>query len=140
MIDESDDHDAAFATAIAHGWQGTSIKSCKGALRALTNHARVRKGRAEGKPLFLSAEDLTCQMGICWQQDTWIAASLGCTDIERNGHFHGGGMQGYGPEAQAALVAAHPDLYRIDAEGRVHLDIRDGAVGLSSLGRPGLAP
>lgn len=140
MIDESDDRDDAFATAITRGWHGTSIKTCKGVLRALTNHARVRKGRAEGKPLFLSAEDLTCQLGISWQQDTWIAATLGCTDIERNGHFHGGGMQGYAPEDRAALVAAHPDLYRTDAGGRVQLDIRDGAVGLSSLAGPGLAP
>jgi hypothetical protein len=140
MIDESDDHDAAFATAIAHGWHGTSIKSCKGVLRALTNHARVLKGRAEGRPLFLSAEDLTCQLGVSWQQDTWIAATLGCTDIERNGHFHGGGMQGYAPEARAALVAAHPSIYRTDADGRVQLNIRDGAVGLASLTGPGLAP
>jgi len=140
MIDESDDHDDAFAMAIAQGWHGTSIKSCKGVLRALTNHARVCKGKAEGLPLFLSAEDLTCQLGRSWQQDTWIAATLGCTDIERNGHFHGGGMQGYTTEDRAALVAAHPDIYRTDAEGRVHLNIRNGAVGLGSLAGDGLAP
>jgi hypothetical protein len=140
MIDESDDHDAAFGTAIGKGWSGTSIKSCKGVLRALVNNARVAQGRSIGQPLFLSAEDLTCQMGLAWQQDTWIAATLGCPDIERNGHFHGGGMQGYAPEAQAALVAAHPDLYRSDAGGRVHLAIRDGEVALGSLGGTGLAP
>jgi hypothetical protein len=140
MIDESDDHDSAFASAIGHGWHGTSIKSCKGVLRALTNHARVLKGRAEGRPLFLSAEDLTCQLGISWQQDTWIAATLGCTDVERNGHFHGGGMQGYAPEDRAALVDAHPDLYRTDADGRIQLNIRDGEVALGSLRGPGLAP
>jgi hypothetical protein len=140
MIDESDDHDGAFATAIGQGWSGTSIKSCKGVLRALLNHARVVQGRSIGQPLFLSAEDLTCQLGLAWQQDTWIAATLGCPDIERNGHFHGGGMQGYPPEAQSALVAAHPDLYRTDAAGRVHLAIRNGEVALGTLSADGLAP
>ncbi|MGI1661536.1 enolase C-terminal domain-like protein [Palleronia sp. KMU-117] len=140
MIDESDDHEGAFATAIGQGWSGTSIKTCKGVLRALLNHARVMQGRSIGQPLFLSAEDLTCQLGLAWQQDTWIAATLGCPDIERNGHFHGGGMQGYAPKSQAALVAAHPDLYRTDAAGRVHLAIRDGEVALGSLAGVGLAP
>jgi hypothetical protein len=49
-------------------------------------------------------------------------------------------MQGYAPEAQSALVTAHPDLYRTDAAGRVHLSIRDGEVALQSLGGIGLAP
>jgi hypothetical protein len=140
MIDESDDHEDAFAVAIGQGWSGTSIKTCKGVLRALLNHARVLQGRSIGQPLFLSAEDLTCQLGLSWQQDTWIAATLGCRDIERNGHFHGGGMQGYAPEVQAALLAAHPDLYRTDAGGRVHLAIDGGEVALGSLGGIGLAP
>nr|WP_272214313.1 enolase C-terminal domain-like protein [Marinicella sp. W31]MDC2879705.1 enolase C-terminal domain-like protein [Marinicella sp. W31] len=93
IIDESDDHDGAFATAVSRGWSGTSIKSCKGVLRALLNHARVQTARARGQSLFISAEDLTCQPGLCWQQDTLVAATLGCRDVERNGHHFGGGCR-----------------------------------------------
>ncbi|WP_180901676.1 enolase-like domain-containing protein [Martelella soudanensis] len=136
IIDESDDHDDAFATAIAHGWSGASIKSCKGVLRALLNYARVADGRARGERLFISAEDLTCQPGLCWQQDTLVAATLGCRDVERNGHHFGGGLQGYDEPEKARLVAAHPDLYR-ENDGRIELRIEDGAVSIGSLFQPG---
>ncbi|MAM10397.1 MAG: mandelate racemase [Rhizobiaceae bacterium] len=136
IIDESDDHDDAFATAIAHGWSGTSIKSCKGVLRALLNYARMVDGRARGKRLFISAEDLTCQPGLCWQQDTLVAATLGCRDVERNGHHFGGGLQGYDDLEKARLVAAHPDLYRRHGD-RIELLIEDGTIAIGSLFRPG---
>lgn len=136
IIDESDDHDDAFATAIAHGWSGTSIKSCKGVMRALVNYARMVDGRARGKRLFISAEDLTCQPGLCWQQDTLVAATLGCRDVERNGHHFGGGLQGYDDLEKARLLAAHPDLYRRQGE-RIDLVIEDGTVAIGSLFGPG---
>ncbi|AQZ52468.1 enolase C-terminal domain-like protein [Martelella mediterranea] len=136
IIDESDDHDDAFATAIAYGWSGTSIKSCKGVLRALLNYARKVDGRAHGKRLFISAEDLTCQPGLCWQQDTLVAATLGCRDVERNGHHFGGGLQGYDDLEKARLLAAHPDLYRRN-DGRIDLRIEDGTVAIGSLFGPG---
>ncbi|WP_244629722.1 enolase C-terminal domain-like protein [Martelella limonii] len=138
IIDESDDHDGAFATARAHGWAGTSIKSCKGVLRALLNYARVSAGRERGENLFISAEDLTCQPGLCWQQDTLMAATLGCRDIERNGHHFGGGLQGYDDLEKARLLAAHPEIYR-KTEGRIGLRIEDGTVAIGSLFRPGFA-
>lgn len=138
IIDESDDHDDAFATAKAHGWAGTSIKSCKGVLRALLNYARVAHGRAHGERLFISAEDLTCQPGLCWQQDTLMAATLGCRDIERNGHHFGGGLQGYDDLEKARLVIAHPDIYSKE-DGRVRLRIEDGTIAIGSLFQPGFA-
>ena len=136
IIDESDDHDGAFATAMAHGWAGTSIKSCKGVLRALLNYARVADGRSRGERLFISAEDLTCQPGLCWQQDTLMAATLGCRDIERNGHHFGGDFQGYDDLEKARMVAAHPEIYS-KKDGRIGLRIEDGTIAIGSLFRPG---
>ena len=49
------------------------------------NAARVAEGRGR---LLLSGEDLTAQAGLAVQQDTALAASLGVTHIERNGHHY----------------------------------------------------
>ncbi|WP_319518703.1 enolase C-terminal domain-like protein [uncultured Martelella sp.] len=136
IIDESDDNDGAFATALQRGWSGTSIKSCKGVLRALLNYARVQAGRTHSKRLFISAEDLTCQPGLCWQQDTLLAATLGCRDVERNGHHFGGGLQGYDDLEKARLLAAHPDIYR-KTDGHIGLCIEDGTIAIGSLFHPG---
>ena len=131
VIDESDDHDGAFAAALALGWAGTSVKSCKGVLRALLN-----KARAEAAGAILSGEDLTCQPGLAWQQDTAMAAACGVPDIERNGHHFAGGMQG-APEAEVARrLAAHGDIYQM-RQGRPALRIDQGTVAIGSLDRPG---
>lgn len=131
VIDESDDHDDAMAEALAAGWAGCSIKSCKGVLRALLNRAR-----AEATGAMLSGEDLTCQPGLCWQQDTAMAAACGVPDIERNGHHFAGGMQGAPGAEIAARLAAHPDIYTT-RDGRPVLAIRDGRVAIGSLDAPG---
>ena len=131
VIDESDDHDGAFATALGLGWAGTSIKSCKGVLRALLNRAR-----AEAAGAILSGEDLTCQPGLAWQQDTAMAAACGVRDIERNGHHFAGGMQG-APEAEVARrMAEHGDIYH-RIKGRPALKIEHGTVSIGSLDRVG---
>lgn len=131
VIDESDDHEGAFAMALAVGWAGTSIKSCKGVLRALLN-----KARAEAAGAMLSGEDLTCQPGLAWQQDTAMAAACGIQDIERNGHHFAGGMQG-APEAEMARrLAEHGDIYR-QTQGRPALRIDRGTVAIGSLDRVG---
>lgn len=131
VIDESDDHDDAFAEALALGWQGTSIKSCKGVLRALLNRARADVGGA-----LLSGEDLTCQPGLCWQQDTAMAAACGVQDIERNGHHFAGGMQGATDAEVLERLSVHHDIYR-QTEGRPALRIENGEVAVGSLDRPG---
>ncbi|MBB4120940.1 enolase C-terminal domain-like protein [Martelella radicis] len=136
IIDESDDHDGAFASALERGWSGTSIKSCKGVLRALLNFCRVKAGRAEGRNLFISAEDLTCQPGLCWQQDTMVAATLGLRDVERNGHHFAGGMQGCDDLQKARLLSTHPDIY-LKQDGHIGLRIEDGTIAVGSLFVPG---
>ncbi|MDT0682668.1 enolase C-terminal domain-like protein [Roseicyclus sp. F158] len=131
VIDESDDRRDAFADALALDWSGTSIKSGKGVLRALLN-----KARAEAAGALLSGEDLTCQPGLAWQQDTAMAAACGVRDVERNGHHFAGGMQGAPEEEVAARLAAHPDIY-VSKGGRPGLRIEAGEVAIGSLDCPG---
>ena len=131
VIDESDDAEDAFARALALGWAGTSIKSCKGVLRALYNRAR-----ADAAGAILSGEDLTCQPGLCWQQDTAMAAACGVPDVERNGHHFAGVMQGAPGTEVDELLRAHPGIY-VRAGQRPTLKIEGGAVDIRSLGRPG---
>lgn len=132
IIDESDDSEGAFARALALGWSGTSIKSCKGVLRALLN-----KVRAEVAGAHLSGEDLTCQPGICWLQDAAMMAACGVRDVERNGHHFAGGLQGAPAAERAELLAAHGDVLA-EIDGRAVLRIAGGAVEIGSLARPGL--
>jgi len=131
IIDESDDSEDAFARALTLGWSGTSIKSCKGVLRALLN-----KARAEAAGAILSGEDLTCQPGLCWQQDTAMMAACGVPDVERNGHHFAGGLQGAPDAERRHLLATHADIYAEGASG-VSLGIVDGAVTIGSLNTPG---
>ena len=128
LLDEGDGTLDAFPRAAAQGWQGVSSKGCKGIYKALINRARCERDPR----LFMSAEDLTCQAGLAVQQDLAIAALLGLTHCERNGHHYVDGF-GPAPEAEAErFAAAHPDLYRHEA-GRVRLAIAGGRLQLGSL-------
>ncbi|WP_424933291.1 mandelate racemase [Amaricoccus macauensis] len=131
VIDESDDAEDSFARALKLGWAGTSIKSCKGVLRALINRAR-----ADAAGAILSGEDLTCQPGLCWQQDTAMAAACGVQDVERNGHHFAGGMQGASAEEIEARLAAHADIYTRSGSAPA-LKLEHGEVAIASLGKPG---
>lgn len=136
IVDESDDHPEAFEQAIALGYRGISSKACKGIYRSLRSAARV----AAQPGLLLSGEDLTCQAGLAVQQDTLLAASLGVTHIERNGHHYVDGF-GIAPAAEAARFAqSHPGLYATDAAtGRPRLAVAGGQLDLRALHGPGFA-
>ena len=141
ILDESDDHAEAFDEGLALGYRGISSKACKGLYRALRNAAHIAANPAANPAagLLLSGEDLTCQAGLAVQQDTLLAASLGVTHIERNGHHYVAGF-GIAPDDEAAAFAdAHPGLYARDAQGRVRLAVRDGRLDLRSLHGPGFA-
>jgi L-alanine-DL-glutamate epimerase-like enolase superfamily enzyme len=151
IIDESDDRLDAFVQARELGYQGVSSKTCKGIYRSLLNHARCRAWNAaagsgvasdgsDGTPprWFLSAEDLTIQAGLALQQDLALVALLGITHVERNGHHYVNGMMGLPNSEQTAFVTAHPDLYE-RSHGAVRLRIRDGRIGIGSLGGVGFA-
>ncbi|MGB0632732.1 MAG: mandelate racemase [Alphaproteobacteria bacterium] len=138
-IDESDADIGVFPAAKALGYTGISSKSCKGAYRGLINAARVARWNAEadsGGRYFIAAEDLTTQPGIAVQQDLALATTLGCEDVERNGHQYGDGMGAAPAEERAAFAADHADMYGI-AGDRLNLKITDGEISLASLRRPG---
>jgi hypothetical protein len=138
-IDESDADVGVFPRARALGYRGISSKSCKGFYRALINRARIEKWNTEepGR-YFMSAEDLTTQAGVAVQQDLALAALIGATHVERNGHHYVDGMTGASRAEEDAFLTAHPDIYHRAANGRVRLTIRDGAIDISSLDTPGL--
>ncbi|MDO9436559.1 hypothetical protein [Hydrogenophaga sp.] len=134
ILDESDDHTTALDEGLALGYNGISSKACKGIYRSLRNAHRI----AQDPRLLLSGEDLTCQAGLAVQQDTLLAASLGVTHIERNGHHYVDGF-GTAPEEEAlAFAAAHAGFYETSAE-RPHLAVREGQLDLRSLHVPGFA-
>jgi hypothetical protein len=138
-IDESDADVTVFPRARALGYRGISSKSCKGFYRALINRARIEKWNAEepGR-YFMSAEDLTTQAGVAVQQDLALAALIGATHVERNGHHYVDGMTGAPCAEEDAFLAAHPGIYHRAANGRVRVTIRGGAIALGSLHTPGL--
>jgi hypothetical protein len=137
LMDEADGTLDAFVRGRDLGWSGVSSKGCKGIYKALVNRARCERwNREQGLPrYFMSAEDLTCQAGICLQQDVALAALLGLTHSERNGHHYGDGLASAPAEERRAFTTAHSDLY--DSAGRVHL--RAGAVSIDSLFGAGFA-
>jgi L-alanine-DL-glutamate epimerase-like enolase superfamily enzyme len=133
-VDESDADFGVFPRACALGYRGISAKSCKGFYRALLNCARVAKcNSAEAGGYFMSAEDLTTQGGVAVQQDLLLAALVGATHVERNGHQYVDGMAGAPQAEQDAYLSAHGDLYQRATDGRVRLLIRGGAVSLRSI-------
>ena len=134
ILDESDDRVDVLERGIALGYRGISSKACKGIYRSLHSAARI----AQTPGLILSGEDLTCQAGLAVQQDCLLAASLGVTHIERNGHHYVDGF-GVAPEAESAAFAkAHPALYA-NTSGRWRLAVRAGRLDLSTLHGPGFA-
>jgi hypothetical protein len=133
-VDESDADFGVFPRARELGYRGISSKSCKGFYRALLNRARVAKYNAEaGGGFFMSAEDLTTQAGVAVQQDLLLAALIGAKHVERNGHHYVDGMAGAPQAEQDAFLAAHGDVYDRAANGRVRLNIQNGAVSLVSI-------
>jgi hypothetical protein len=138
IIDEADDSYDAFPHARALGYRGISSKSCKGIYKSIVNATRAAKWSGEREEFFVSGEDLTCQAGLCVQQDLALGALIGVTHAERNGHHYVDGFSDTpAPEAEA-FRAAHPDLYVREGES-VQLSIHDGDLLTGSLTSPGFA-
>lgn len=135
ILDESDDHDDVLERGLALGYRGISSKACKGIYRAMHSAVRVAQDPSH---LLLSGEDLTCQAGLAVQQDTLLAASLGITHIERNGHHYVDGF-GVAPDQEAqGFAQAHNGFYTT-AQGRARLAVQAGQLDLTSLHTPGFA-
>jgi hypothetical protein len=137
IIDEADDSYDAFPAARTLGYRGISSKSCKGIYKSIVNATRAAKWSTGGDKFFVTGEDLTCQAGLCVQQDLALGALIGVTHAERNGHHYVDGFAET-PAAEAqAFLAAHPDLYTSD--GNIRLSIHDGDLLTGSLTAPGFA-
>lgn len=135
IIDESDGSLEDFTHALALGYGGGSVKSCKGLYKAMLNAARCEM---RGGGAFLSAEDLNNQNGVSLQQDMAVAGFLGLDRVEKNGHHYMNGMAGAPQAEQRALAEAHPDLYTRDG-GVTRLRISGGVANIGSLNAPGFA-
>jgi hypothetical protein len=138
IIDEADDSWDAFPAARALGYRGISSKSCKGIYKSIVNATRAAKWSTGGERFFITGEDLTCQAGMCVQQDLALGALIGVTHAERNGHHY---VDGFGdtPASEAqAFLSAHPDLYTKGGRN-IHLAIHDGDLLTGSLRAPGFA-
>ena len=132
ILDEADSGLGSLPAALELGYGGTSVKNCKGVLRALLNRGLCAV-RGMG---FQSAEDLTNLGVLALQQDLATVAALGLTHAERNGHHYFRGLD-HLPEAEAlAALAAHPDLYE-PLGASVALRIEQGGLSIGSLQCPG---
>lgn len=129
IIDEADARLDSYLEARALGYQGVSMKACKGVFRALLNRARID---ADGTG-FQSAEDLTNLPTLPLLQDLAVVSLLGLPHVERNGHHYFRGSDHLTDEERAHLTGAHADLFGPD--GR--LDITDGSISLASLDAKG---
>ena len=135
IIDESDADLSSFPRALELGYSGTSHKSCKNTFKGLANIARARRWEAAtGRPVILSAEDLTTLAPISLQEDLAALSALGITHAERNGHHYFRGLSHLSHEAQIQCFHAQPELYCDDGE-LVRLNIRDGNLDCSGLHR-----
>lgn len=140
LIDEADGWTSAYREALDLGYRGVSHKNCKGVIRSLLNQMLAETyNRKAGVPesYFLSAEDLTCLPTVSLQADLVVAATLGISHTERNGHHYFRGLEHLPTNEAEAALAAHPDLYE-RSNGRVQISIRDGSISIGSLFQPGL--
>lgn len=127
LLDEADTGLGAFPRARELGWEGVSVKNCKGVFRALANRAWCE--RLGG---FQSAEDLTNLPAVALQQDLATVAAFGFPHVERNGHHYFRGLEHLpGPERERALERA-PALYE-PAPGGARLRVRRGLLALSDV-------
>lgn len=128
IIDESDGELNSLRVALACGYTGTSHKNCKGVFKGIANACLAITNGA-----LISGEDL-CNVGpVALTQDLAVMATLGIAHVERNGHHYFCGLSMFPHELQASMAKAHSDLYRWHERHFATLDVRHGAINLSSV-------
>jgi hypothetical protein len=142
IVDESDDDVGAVRRALDLGYAGGTYKGCKGVFRGLANAVLVRHRHRPSRPALMTAEDLSTLPPLTVGQDLVVAAVMGLTHIERNGHHFFGRLAPIMPEIAELSLEAHPDLYRADARVGARLRIAEGRLRLGSVLRApfGFAP
>ena len=134
IIDESDGTADAYMRAKQIGYRGVSSKNCKGAIRSLLNAGLTWQANEYGtrSDYLMTGEDL-CSVGVVpVQADLCLAATIGLTHVERNGHHYHPGLT-YLPSAERqAALTAHGDFYE-QRDGLVVPRIVDGRFDVRSL-------
>lgn len=130
IVDESDDDVTSVRQAMDLGYAGGTYKGCKGVFRGVANAALVDSRSTVGPTVF-TAEDLATLPPLTVPQDIVVAAALGMTHIERNGHHYFGRLADVAPDVERSALSAHPDLFE-DTNGSVRLRIRDGQLSTQS--------
>lgn len=136
LIDESDGDLDSFKRAVALGYTGVSSKNCKGLIKALTNQAlasHYSQRSGNGRPFFLSGEDLMNLPVVPLHQDLTHAAALGIAHVERNGHHYVRGLDHLSDLERAACIRDHASLYTERERGLVALNIQRGQLDVRSL-------
>jgi hypothetical protein len=138
LIDESDGDLDSFRRAIDLGYLGVSAKNCKGLIKAVANQGLARHfSAAQGRPFFLTGEDLMNLPVVPLQQDLTQLAALGIPHAERNGHHYVRGLDHLSPAERRSCAQVHGTLYAPLGDS-LALAIRQGRIDLSSLQCPGL--
>ena len=135
IIDESDGSLEDLTNALALGYRGTSHKNCKGIVKSLANAGVIYQQRSlHPDTIFhLSGEDLAGVGPVAMLQDLAMAALLGLSNVERNGHHYFKGLSMFPEAIQESLLAAHPDLYHRQPEGYAALRVRNGLLSTRSV-------
>ena len=133
IIDESDAEPACLPAALELGYAGTSHKNCKGVFKSVVNACLLARRRASGQPAIFSGEDLSNVGPVALLQDLAVAACLGVTSIERNGHHYFAGLSQFPATIQSHVLAHNGDLYTRAEAGWPRLDVRGGRISLGSV-------
>ncbi len=134
IIDESDGSDEAFERALSLGYRGISAKNCKGVFRTLLSHKRIQDLVAAGEPApILSSEDLTNAPIVPLHQDLCVAAALGITHSERNGHHYIIGFDFLSAREREDALREFPSLYKTRPHGNPVLRVENGFISMREL-------
>jgi hypothetical protein len=134
IIDESDADLSSYARAIELGYRGVSSKNCKGPIKSLLNAGLtwLKNDRGRRHDFLMTGEDL-CSVGIIpTQADLCLAATLGLTHVERNGHHYHPGLTYLPQQQREAALAAHGDFYALQ-HGVVSPCVQDGKLQIGTL-------
>jgi len=136
IIDESDAELHSLRQALELGYAGSSHKNCKGVIKGIINAcylAYLRKENPETE-FILSGEDLANVGPVALLQDLAVMASLGISDVERNGHHYFKGLSAFPEKIQHSVAEKlHPDLYQLHPDGYAAVRISGGDLSLQSV-------
>ncbi|MEJ5251129.1 MAG: hypothetical protein HPY54_11975 [Chthonomonadetes bacterium] len=133
IIDESDAELHSLPLALECGYDGCSVKSCKGVFKGIANFCLAERLRRMGRRVLISGEDLSTVPPVSLLQDLAVMANLGVEHIERNGYHYFRGLTMLDSQTQERLLNAHPDLFLRHPQGFVAVKIEAGRLSVRSV-------